>query len=111
MRIEYFADRLKAVRKSKNMTQTDLADRIGVTKWAVTSYEQAKTLPSVESLVRICETLDVSADYLLGISDNMPQKLSIAGLSEEEVRLLLQFLNLVEQNRIGRSINKKEGEN
>ncbi|WP_207703291.1 helix-turn-helix domain-containing protein [Candidatus Enterococcus ferrettii] len=99
MDIKYFSDKLKAVRKSKKMTQSDLAEKIGVSKWAITSYEQARTYPSVETLMKICEALNTSSDYLLGISDNLPTKLSLVGLSEEEVRLLLQFLNLVEQNR------------
>lgn len=99
MDINYFSDKLKAVRKSKKMTQVELAKKIGVSKWAITSYEQARTYPSVETLIRICEALDISSDYLLGISDNLPIQLSMTGLTEEEVRLLIQFLNLIEQNR------------
>lgn len=99
MNIEYFSDKLKTARKSKKITQRELAEKIGVSKWAITSYEQSRTYPSIETLIKICEVLDTSADYLLGISDNLPPKLSLVGLSEEEVRLLLQFLNLVEQNR------------
>lgn len=99
MNIEYFGDKLKSLRKSKKMTQSDLAKRIGVSKWAVTSYEQGRTSPSVEVLIKICETLGVSSDYMLGISDNMTIKMDAMGLSDEEIRLLLQFLNLVEQNR------------
>ncbi|SCA92124.1 Putative HTH-type transcriptional regulator Xre [Pseudolactococcus piscium] len=100
MNINYFSDKLKAVRKARKMTQIDLANRIGVSKWAITSYEQARTFPSVETLIKICDVLDTSSDYLLGISDKLPLELNMAGLSGEESRLLLQFLNLIEQNRI-----------
>ncbi|MDA3974614.1 helix-turn-helix transcriptional regulator [Enterococcus thailandicus] len=99
MSMEYFGDKLKSLRKTKKMTQATLADKLGVSKWAVTSYEQGKTYPSIEILIKICDVLEVSSDYLLGISDHLPVKMETAGLSEEEVRLLLQFLNLVEQNR------------
>lgn len=100
MDINYFSDKLKAVRKARKMTQIDLAKKIGVSKWAITSYEQGRTYPSVETLIKICEVLDTSSDYLLGVSDKLPIKLNMTGLSYEEVRLLLQFLNLMEQNRI-----------
>lgn len=100
-----FGDKLKSVRKSKKMTQKTLAAEIGVSKWAVTSYEQSRTYPSVETLIKICEVLDTSSDYLLGISDNLPTKLALAGLSDEEVRLLLQFLNFMEQNRTPKQQN------
>ncbi|HDT9276029.1 TPA: helix-turn-helix domain-containing protein [Listeria monocytogenes] len=99
MNMEYFGDKLKSLRKSKKMTQAELASKIGVSKWSVTSYEQGRTSPSVEVLIKICETLDTSSDYMLGISDTVPHEMTTVGLSDEEVRLLLQFLNLVEQNR------------
>ena len=100
MGIEYFGDKLKTLRKSKKLTQAELADRLKISKSSVTSYEQGRIYPSLEIFSKICETLNVSSDYLLGISDELPVKLSTAGLSEEEMGLLLQFLNLVEQNRI-----------
>lgn len=89
MDINYFSDKLKAVRKARKMTQIDLAKKIGVSKWAITSYEQGRTYPSVETLIKICEVLDTSSDYLLGVSDKLPIKLNMTGLSYEEVRLLL----------------------
>ncbi|WP_438734084.1 helix-turn-helix domain-containing protein [Enterococcus sp. AZ128] len=99
MSMEYFGDKLKALRKAKKMTQLDLGNRVGVSKWAITSYEQGRTSPSVEILIKLCDILDVSSDYLLGISDNLPIQLNSVGLSDEEVRLLLEFLNLIERNR------------
>lgn len=99
MSMEYFGDKLKALRKAKKMTQLDLGNRVGVSKWAITSYEQGRTSPSVEILIKLCDILDVSSDYLLGISDNLPIQLNSVGLSDEEVRSLLEFLNLIERNR------------
>ncbi|MCJ1993109.1 helix-turn-helix transcriptional regulator [Lactococcus piscium] len=100
MGIEYFGDKLKTLRKSKKLTQAELAQRLEISKSSVTSYEQGRIYPSLEIFSKICETLNVSSDYLLGVSDELPVKLSTAGLSDEEMKLLLQFLNLIEQNRI-----------
>lgn len=100
MGIEYFGDKLKTLRKSKKLTQAELADKLEISKSSVTSYEQGRIYPSLEIFSKICTTLNVSSDYLLGISDELPIQLSTAGLSEEEMRLLLQFLNLMELNRV-----------
>lgn len=81
------------------MTQSELTSRIEVSKLVVTSYEQVRTSPSIEVLIKLCETLDISSDYMLGISNRLPNKMNAIGLSQEEIHLLLQFLNLVEQNR------------
>ncbi|BBM20844.1 helix-turn-helix domain-containing protein [Lactobacillus pentosus] len=99
MTMEYFGDKLKSLRKAKKLTQAELAQQLDISKWAITSYEQGKTYPSIEVLIKICAVLDTSSDYLLGISDKLPVKMSTLGFTDEEVRLLLQFLNLFQQNR------------
>lgn len=44
MGIEYFGDKLKALRKSKKLTQAELADRLKISKSSVTSYEQGESI-------------------------------------------------------------------
>lgn len=58
-------ERLKAARKKKKVTAEQLADRLGVTKAAVSAWETDRAYPGVDNLIGICEYLDVSADYLL----------------------------------------------
>ena len=64
-----FGLRLKDVRKDSGMSQADVADEIGVTKSAYANYEQGTREPSLKVLKAICDTLDVSCDYLLGRDD------------------------------------------
>ena len=64
-----FSERLKDVRKDAGMSQADIADEIGVTKSAYANYEQGIREPSLKVLKAICDTLDVSCDYLLGRDD------------------------------------------
>jgi transcriptional regulator with XRE-family HTH domain len=66
-----FAGRLKAARLARGFNQQKLADRIGVTRSAVSKFEapQNDALPSADVLSGIARTLRVSIDYLLGISD------------------------------------------
>lgn len=95
MGMEYFGSKLKAVRKSKGMTQLELAKRLNIAKGSISAYEQGVTYPSVDVLIKICDILDVSSDYLLGISDEITIKMS--GLSEKQMESFLQFVSIVEQ--------------
>lgn len=62
-----FALNLRAARKSKRMTQAEVAKAIGVSTNIYGRYETARTWPSIETLQEICKVLDVSADVLLGL--------------------------------------------
>jgi transcriptional regulator with XRE-family HTH domain len=62
-----FALNLRAARKSKGMTQAELAKAIGVSTIVVWRYEGARMWPSIETLRDICKMLEVSADALLGL--------------------------------------------
>lgn len=95
--MEYFGDKLKAIRKAKQITQGELAIRLGVSTAIIAAYEQGKSYPSVAVLIKICEVLNASADYLLGISDNI--SINMGGLTDEEMQPFLQLIALVKQNR------------
>ncbi|MFZ2576609.1 helix-turn-helix domain-containing protein [Lactococcus hircilactis] len=95
--MEYFGDKLKAIRKAKQMTQGELAVRLRVSTAIIAAYEQGKSYPSVAVLINICDILGTSADYLLGISDEL--SISMGGLTDEEMQPFLQLIALVKQNR------------
>ena len=61
--------KISLCRQNKNMTQEELAKRLGVTPQAVSMYERNVRMPDISVLSSLCEILEVSADYLLGISD------------------------------------------
>ena len=61
--------RIKELRKENKMSQLELAERCIVKQSCVSKWERAETLPDIETLIIIAETLNVSTDYLLGIKD------------------------------------------
>ena len=65
-------ERLSEVRKDHGDKQTDLAQKLNVAVSTVRSWEQEKSSPPHEMLVCICRLYQVSADYLLGLSDVDP---------------------------------------
>jgi transcriptional regulator with XRE-family HTH domain len=64
-----FGQRLKKVLAERNMMQKELAEKIGVNEMAISRYVHGSRMVSVSILIDICKTLDVSADYLLGLSE------------------------------------------
>lgn len=64
-----FKERFNEALKYSTVNQTDLAQKINVSKQCVSDYKSGKSVPSVETLYEICRVLDVSADYLLGLTD------------------------------------------
>lgn len=64
-----FSMRLKETRKLRNLTQKELAYMLAGTPNKVASWEQGRTEPSLADIVKLCKLLDVTSDYLLGITE------------------------------------------
>lgn len=62
-------ERLAEVRRNYGENQSELATYLHVSLSTIRSWEQDKSAPSHEALVAICKRYQVSADYLLGLSD------------------------------------------
>lgn len=63
--METLGTRLKALRKTKKVTQQQLADAIGVSKTSVIYWEKDDNLPKHESLMALSKVLSVTPDFLL----------------------------------------------
>ncbi len=63
--IEKFGSFLSRLRKNADMTQSELADRLNLTRQAVSRYERGESFPDVSVLVRIVEIFAVSTDELI----------------------------------------------
>lgn len=63
-------ERLRQERISRGFTQKRLAEAIGVTYNAISQYESGAREPSIALLIKICDFLEITADYLIGRSDN-----------------------------------------
>lgn len=61
--------RLRDVRMDRGITQYEMSIELGISLRVYQSYEQGKHNPSLENLVVIAGKLDVSTDWLLGLTD------------------------------------------
>jgi transcriptional regulator with XRE-family HTH domain len=69
---KFFAKRLRQVRTDSQLTGKDLADRIGLTREAIVNLETGTRSPSVDTLYDLAKALNVSIDYLLGVTAPPP---------------------------------------
>ena len=76
-----FAERLKELRKEKNMTQVQLAEALGVSKGTIAMWEIGKREPNFETLDRLSDIFDKRIDYILGYSNDA----SSPRLTEEDI--------------------------
>lgn len=87
-------NRIKELRIQNGWRQQDLAARLNTNQQTVGRYETGVRGLDVETIFRLCEIFDVSADYLLGRA-----ALPSPELSEEETELVLAFRRADDRSR------------
>ncbi|UOQ42979.1 helix-turn-helix domain-containing protein [Halobacillus salinarum] len=75
-------ERIRSLRKERRLTQTMLAQKVGVSAQVVSNWERQYTSPDIEDLSKIAHALHTTADYLLGLSDE----------TEDEMREIKEHL-------------------
>ena len=93
-RFPCFRERLNDLMKNEQMSTTEFAEKLGLSRQTVGFYLNGDRIPDALTLRQICERCSVSADYLLGLSDAKSQNIEIQavcsylGLSEDAVASL-----------------------
>lgn len=59
------ADRIQYLRKQKGYSQEELADKVGVSRQAVSKWESEQTTPDLEKVIAMSELFEVTTDYIL----------------------------------------------
>ena len=65
----YFNERIKWIRECENIKQKDIADYLGIKQQQYARYEKGINIMPITYLKGICEYLNVSADYIIGLTD------------------------------------------
>lgn len=95
---DYFNENLKDARLKKNLSQKEVAEKIGVAKSTYSLYESGNREPNVDTIKKIADVLDVSADKLLGLeTDNITLAAHFDGdeYTEAELNEIRQFAEFV----------------
>lgn len=86
---------LKKLRLKENMTQAQLAQKLGLTKSVISAYETGLRLPSYDILIHIAKIFNVSTDYLLGLENK--REIDLSGLTENEITALLELIKAMKK--------------
>ena len=98
-----FARNIKNLRKELGLTQTELANKIYIIKSMISAYVKGTRMPSLDALISLSKTLNVSIDFLLGIKrDNISDRettMDISGLTEKQKKIVADLIETFrEQN-------------
>lgn len=90
-----FAENLKQARKQKGLSQENLAELLGVSRQAVSKWEQDEGYPEVEKLLLLSQKLEVSLDSLLESGAAAPVSSSPAVNSAGCIRIISPHENVI----------------
>lgn len=82
---------IASVRDKKGWSQTELADKSGVSRVMIGKYERGEAIPSIDAAKKIADALEVSLDYLVG--EGINSKLDKQALKR------LQDLDILEEDK------------
>lgn len=80
------ADRIKRLREQNSLTQTELAQKLNITRSSVNAWEMGISAPSTQNIIELAELFKVSTDYLLGI--NITATINVSGLSDKDIEFV-----------------------
>lgn len=99
---ENFNENLKTARERRGLSQKEMAERIGVAKSTYSLYESGNREPNVQTIKKIADILNVSADELLGL-DEIPQTIAAhfdgSEYTEDELEEIRKFAEFVKAKR------------
>lgn len=94
-------DNLKALRKEKGLSQDELGAILNVSQRCYASWEQGRTEPNIDMLIKLANIFECSVDYLLGRANDIGLvQVSDGGLTDIEKNLLAMFRKLDRQGQV-----------
>lgn len=91
--MQLFSERFKLLRLSAGLKQNEIGEKLGVSRGAISFYENGDRVPDIAFLAQASKYFNVSADWFLGLSDAKTKDREIAavcdytGLDEETIAL------------------------
>lgn len=90
-----FGKKLRILREGRKWSQEYLAKRAGVTKSAISTYEQGIRTPSSDVLYAFARAFGVSSDFLLGLTER--RSVDLDGLSEYDEALVRELIESLKE--------------
>ena len=93
--------RIRAVRRQQSLTQEHLAEMVGISASFLGHIERGTRVASLETLVALCNELNVAPEYLLRASLTRYEQRMPEGLSDHDRTKLREFLRLAQDTVAG----------
>lgn len=87
--------RIKQARKEKHLTQEQLAEACSISTSFLGHIERGTRIASLETLYSLCNALNVSADYLIGLQTETAIKAITSDLTQEEIKAAAPLLQKI----------------
>ena len=87
-------NRIKKLRKEKNITQIRLSIELEVSQETISAYEKGKYYPSAAMLIKLRDIFGVSVDYILGLSDTRCDCIQSTDLNQDEIYTMSLYKNM-----------------
>lgn len=83
-----FSEKLQLIRKSKGMTQEELAEKLDVSRQAVAKWESGQVYPDISNLIQISNLFNITVDYLVKDQECM---ISMSTVEDSDIDKLIDF--------------------
>ena len=90
------SSKIKLLREKQDLTQADLARKLGLTRSSINAWEMGLSVPSTNYIVELSKLFSVSSDYLLGLDET--STLQVSGLSPKQVTILNELIECMKNN-------------
>ena len=85
-----FSEKLFTLRKAKNLTQEQLAEKLNVSRQSISKWESGQATPELEKIVALSAVFDVKTDYLLKSSEIDDLSVKTEMLEKQQQRILIR---------------------
>lgn len=95
-----YNERLKELRIESNMTQSELANKLGVTPATISKYEKGQIVVAADIIIKYSKVFNVTPDYILGSTNDKHEIVEDVELSDDDIALIELFHKLSYENKI-----------
>lgn len=100
------SDNLKRIRKEHNLSQEDLAEKLGVSRQSVSKWESGSAYPEMDKMLQLCKMFDLNIDELLNkdikeVKDNKQYKNNINKYIDDFLSYMSKTINMFSSLKLG----------
>ena len=93
MNLITFSEKLRVLRKSAGLTQEQLANRAGLSKYSISKYENGIKAPSIDTLEQFAHIFRVSIDYLVGLENR--KMIDISDVPTDKSHVITELVDVL----------------